>query len=95
MPKAKDNETFSNDEIALFLDCPRCFYLARHHNVHRPIHCLTPIMPPEATRVKKQALIDGMERVLAAGPPLQSAHCTYCSYRQLVRETGVENDLSG
>jgi hypothetical protein len=95
MPKAKDNTTYSRDEIALFLDCPRCFYLARQHNVLRPAHCLVVDLPPEAERIKKQALIDGMSRVLAAGPPLQSTHCTYCNYRQKVRETGVENDLSG
>lgn len=95
MPKATDNASFTRDEIALFLDCPRCFYLAHKHNVLRPIHCLAVDLPPEAARIKKQALYDGMERVLNAGPPLQSTHCTYCNYRQRVRETGVENDLSG
>lgn len=95
MPKAKESSVFSRDDIALFLDCPRCFYLAQHYNVLRPPHCIPVDLPSEALRIKKQALIDGMERVLKAGPPLQSTHCSYCSYRQRVRETGVENDLSG
>jgi hypothetical protein len=95
MQSAQDNQVFSNKERALFLDCPRCFYLEKYYGVHRPSGHTTDYQAPEESHIESQGYIDEMQRILKTGPPLPSMHCSYCNYRQRVRETGVENDLSG
>ncbi len=95
MAKVSENKKIEDADISLFLDCPRCFYLAKHYNVSRPSECLMLDSPLKSLRVTKKSIKLGMEKSLKAGPPLPSRHCSFCTYRQRVKETGMENDLSG
>lgn len=87
-PKRKTS--FSQTDAKLYQDCPRCFYLARKHNIERPNLKKRSISDPEIP----STLAREMRNVLTNGVPLPRSRCPFCTYRQLVRETGIENDLT-
>ena len=87
-------KNFSETEVALFHDCPRCFYLALRYAVFRPNTEHNHKENPEQNNAS-ESLVTQIIRVLEGQPPLQNFNCPYCTYRQRVRETGIENDLSG
>lgn len=82
--------SLNQDDLKLFNNCPRCFYLSYKHGILRPTTKKKDILPPELD----EAIVKNIKKVMAKGIPLPSPKCSFCIYRQLVRQTGVENDLS-
>lgn len=83
-------QSLNKNDLKLFNDCPRCFYLQYKHNILRP---------NTKNKNLEQILLNDDEikiikKALSKGLPLPSIKCSYCIYRQLVRETGIENELT-
>lgn len=83
-------QPLNKDDLKLFNDCPRCFYLSYKHNIRRPS---TKRKISEAILLNDDE-IKSIKKIITKGLPLPSVKCPFCVYRQLVRETGIENDLT-
>lgn len=83
-------EPLNKDDLKLFKDCPRCFFLAYKHSINRPNFKKKLVVSEELSEDDVKII----KKLISKGLPLQSEKCTYCIYRQLVRETGIENELT-
>ncbi len=83
-------QPLNKDDLKLFNDCPRCFFLSNKHGILRPQN-KKKISEPVLLNEEEIKII---KKAFAKGLPLPSPKCTYCIYRQLVRESGIENELT-
>jgi DNA-directed RNA polymerase subunit RPC12/RpoP len=83
-------QPLNKDDLKLFNDCPRCFHLVYKHNIERPN---TKKKNTEPVLLNEDE-IKIIKKTLFKGLPLPSVKCSYCIYRQLVRESGIENELT-
>ncbi len=81
----------TQDSVKLYNDCPRCFYISYKFGIERPKK--TNKQDKESLSAKESEIKD-IKKTLAKGVPLPSQKCPYCLYRHLVKETGVENEIT-
>ncbi len=87
----KRNSKITEVGYKLYKACARCFYLSYKHGIDRPtVSTKKQIQEVEAS----EEIIKEVKKTLSKGIPLPSPKCPYCLYRHLVKETGVENEIS-
>ncbi len=88
--KSKKIPSITVSDIALFSECPRCFYLAKIFKIKRPGTTAKQQKAKTISSVQREQ----MRTALTHGAPLQKKSCQFCKYRQLVKATGVENEIT-
>lgn len=82
--------SITTDDLKLFKDCPRCFYLSYKFDIKRPSKSNKKNDPTDAPEDSAKEI----KKVVSKGVPLSSPKCIFCIYRQLVKETGIENEIA-
>lgn len=83
--------SITNDDLKLYKDCPRCFYLSYKFGINRPSKTkkvVKDVIEASEEKVKE------IKKAVSKGAPLPSPKCPFCIYRHLVKETGVENEIT-
>lgn len=88
--ETENKQALTERDVLLYQDCPRCFFLSYKHHIERPGISY----PSQGEFTKDTSIIDEIQKNMTNGAPLQNPHCVYCKYRQLVRTTGIENELT-
>lgn len=88
--KSTKSPIITASDLTLFSECPRCFYLAKIFHIKRP----AAQKKEKPAKSLTPALKERMKTTLSHGAPLQNRSCQFCKYRQLVRATGVENEIT-
>jgi hypothetical protein len=89
-PKSNKTPSITPSDAALFSECPRCFYLSKIFKIKRPGASPRPVKTKLLSSTEKEHI----RSALAHGAPLQKKSCQFCMYRQLVKATGVENEIA-
>ncbi len=75
----------------LYKECKRCFYLSYKFGIERPSKSKRVVV--ESPELDEE-LSKEIKKTISKGAPLHSPTCPFCVYRHLVRETGLENELT-